>query len=79
MTSRVRTFWDDGEIVELMGVIALFGFLNRWNDGMGTTIETGARAAGEKLPPEARWSVGKHGWQNVQNAGSNREQRTGQD
>lgn len=60
LMARVRAFWDDGEIVELMGVIALFGFLNRWNDGMGTSIETGARAAGEKLSPEAHWSAGKH-------------------
>jgi uncharacterized peroxidase-related enzyme len=61
LMSRVRAFWDEGEIVELMGVIALFGFLNRWNDGMGTAIEGGARAAGEKLSPKARWSPGKHG------------------
>jgi uncharacterized peroxidase-related enzyme len=61
LISRVRAFWDEGEIVELMGVIALFGFLNRWNDGMGTAIEDSARAAGERLSPKARWRSGKHG------------------
>ncbi len=52
---RVRTHWDDGEIVEIMGVIALFGYLNRWNDSMGTSIEEGAVDSG------AQW-LGSHGW-----------------
>jgi hypothetical protein len=35
-----RNHWDEGEIVEILGVIALFGYLNRWNDSMGTSLET---------------------------------------
>jgi len=60
LVERVRTHWDDGEIVELMGVIALFGFLNRWNDGMGTSLEEGAEAAGERRLTDNGWSPGKH-------------------
>ena len=30
-----RLHWNDGEIVEIIGVIALFGYLNTWNDAMG--------------------------------------------
>lgn len=60
LAKRVRLYWDDGEIVELMGVIALFGFLNRWNDGMGTTLEAGAVAAGDQYLSEQGWSPGKH-------------------
>jgi len=60
LMERVRRHWDDGEIVELMGVIALFGFLNRWNDGMGTELEPGARAAGEQHLSIIDWSIGKH-------------------
>jgi len=36
-------YWDEGEIVEMLGVISLFGYLNRWNDSMGTTMEEGAK------------------------------------
>lgn len=61
LMERVRQHWDDGEIVELMGVIALFGFLNRWNDGMGTVLEGPAREAGARHLGSARWSAGKHG------------------
>ncbi|MDZ4790079.1 MAG: carboxymuconolactone decarboxylase family protein [Hyphomicrobiales bacterium] len=60
LVERVRAHWDDGEIVELMGVIALFGFLNRWNDGMGTSLEQGAEAAGERRLKDNGWSPGKH-------------------
>jgi uncharacterized peroxidase-related enzyme len=36
---ELRRFWDDGEIVEILAVIGLFGFLNRWNDSMATDLE----------------------------------------
>lgn len=52
--------WDDGEIVEMLGVIALFGYLNRWNDSMGTTMEEGAVNAGESLLKHRGWERGKH-------------------
>ncbi len=57
----VRAHWDDGDVVEIMGVIALFGFLNRWNDSMSTTIEDGAREAGERALGAINWAPGKHG------------------
>ena len=60
LMERVRQHWDDGEIVELMSVIALFGFLNRWNDGMGTRLEAPARDAGARYLESAGWSAGKH-------------------
>ena len=57
---RVREHWDDGEIVELLGVIALFGYLNRWNDSMGTTLEDPAEASGLTYLAKTGWSRGKH-------------------
>lgn len=36
---RLRRSFSDEQIVELMGVIAMFGWLNRWNDTMATTLE----------------------------------------
>jgi len=54
--ANLHKYWDDGEIVEMLGVISLFGFLNRWNDSMGTVIEEGAVASAETF-------LGKHGWE----------------
>ena len=60
IAENAREHWDEGEIVEIMGVIALFGYLNRWNDSMGTEIETGAIASGEKYLAGRGWVTGKH-------------------
>lgn len=60
ISENLHKHWDDGEIVEILGVIALFGFLNRWNDSMGTELEKEAVESGEKLLQHKGWSVGKH-------------------
>lgn len=52
--------WNEGEIVEMLGVISLFGYLNRWNDSMGTTIEDGAIESAEQYLGKTGWQKGKH-------------------
>tara|TARA_B110000211_G_scaffold171490_1_gene193648 strand:+ start:16821 stop:17411 length:591 start_codon:yes stop_codon:yes gene_type:complete len=60
IAQALHSYWDEGEIVEILGVISLFGYLNRWNDSMGTTMEDGAVKAGEQLLKATDWSQGKH-------------------
>jgi uncharacterized peroxidase-related enzyme len=60
LADRIRLHWNEGEIVEILGVVALFGFLNRWNDSMGTQMEDGAIESGEKYLSDKGWEVGKH-------------------
>ena len=48
LMSEMKKHWNDGEIVEILGVISLFGFLNRWNDSMGTPIENDALKSGKE-------------------------------
>lgn len=57
---RLRAHWDDGQIVEILGVVALFGYLNRWNDSMATTLEEGAEAMGQAHLTDFGWDKGKH-------------------
>lgn len=52
--------WNEGEIVEMLGVISLFGYLNRWNDSMRTTIEDGAVESAEQYLGKTGWEKGKH-------------------
>jgi len=56
----LKKYWDDGEVVEILGVIALFGYLNRWNDSMATSLEPGAEEAGQKYFADKGWNKGKH-------------------
>ncbi len=58
--AELRAHWDAGEIVEILGVISLFGFLNRWNDSMATVLEPGARSAAETHLASHGWSAAKH-------------------
>lgn len=60
ISDSMRQHWEQGEIVEILGVIALFGYLNRWNDSMGTQLEEPAAADGNQYLSGHGWSRGKH-------------------
>lgn len=64
VTEEIKTelykYWNEGEIVEMLGVISLFGYLNRWNDSMGTTLEEDAIESGNQYLGKTGWEVGKH-------------------
>ncbi len=60
IAENLREYWDEGEIVEIAGVVALFGYLNRWNDSMGTQLEEPAADSGEKYLAHKGWKRGKH-------------------
>jgi uncharacterized peroxidase-related enzyme len=60
MFAALRKHWDEEQIVEIVGVIAAFGFLNRWNDTMATPLEDEPIDVGERLLAQRGWSVGKH-------------------
>jgi hypothetical protein len=41
--------------------IALFGFLNRWNDSMGTALEDLPMESARRNLAHTGWDAGKHG------------------
>ena len=57
---RLHEFWSEDDIVEITAVIALFGYLNRWNDSMGSALEDLPIDAGKKFLGDTDWEVGKH-------------------
>lgn len=57
---RMREQWSEEQILEIVGVISLFGFLNRWNDTLATSLEAHPVAiARQHLAPHG-WTPGKH-------------------
>lgn len=57
----LKGHFTDDQIVEIVAVIAAFGFFNRWNDTMATELESSPlRFAQDELGPKG-WDVGKHG------------------
>lgn len=57
---ELKRHWNEGQIVEILGVVALFGYLNRWNDSMGTVLEDGAASIGQTYLTQHGWTRGKH-------------------
>lgn len=60
IAEKVRLYWEEAEIVEIMGVVALFGYLNRWNDSMGTQLEGPAADSAQSILGHRGWTSGKH-------------------
>jgi uncharacterized peroxidase-related enzyme len=61
IAKALKQHWTDDEIVEILGVVALFGYLNRWNDSMATTLESIGVSAGERNLAGHGWTPGRHG------------------
>ncbi len=61
LAARLKRFWSDEQIAEMLAVVAMFGFLNRWNDTMGTPLEVPAKAVAQQHLAQHGWSAGKHG------------------
>lgn len=57
--AELRRHWDDGEIIEILSVVALFGFLNRWNDTMATDLEAAPFEFARRTLADS-WDPGKH-------------------
>ncbi len=57
---RLNQHWSEEEIVEILGVIGMFGFFNRWNDSMATPLEEEPLATAEYLLADKGWEIGKH-------------------
>ena len=58
--SSMQQHWTDDQIVEITGVISLFGFMNRWNDTMATPLEQEPQEIGGKYLSPHGWNIGKH-------------------
>lgn len=56
----LKKHFDEDQIVEIVGVICLFGWLNRFNDTMATDLEQKPRAFAEAHLSEGGWSIGRH-------------------
>ncbi len=56
----LKAHFSEREVVEIVGVISLFGFLNRWNDTMATRLEPTAASFASDALSASGWQIGKH-------------------
>jgi len=58
--AAMRRHFSEEQIVEIVAVVAVFGFLNRYNDTMGTPLEAEPLEVGARLLASHGWTPGKH-------------------
>lgn len=58
--TELSLHFTENQIVELVSVISLFGWLNRWNDTMATDLEDEPLAFGRQHLTDSGWDAGKH-------------------
>ena len=58
--AQMRRHWSETQIVEIAAVVAVFGFLNRWNDTMARPLEEEPIEVGEKFLASHGWNAGRH-------------------
>lgn len=58
--AAMKVYWDEKQIVQILGAVCLYGFLNRWNDSMATDLEEPPRQMGERVLASGGWTGGKH-------------------
>jgi len=57
---NLKIYFDEDQIVEIVGVICLFGWLNRFNDTMATYLEQEPLEFATQHLAASGWEVGKH-------------------
>lgn len=58
--AALREHFDTRQILEIVAVIGLFGFLNRWNATLATQLEARPRDFAAAKLSEHGWRVGRH-------------------
>ncbi|WP_417227861.1 carboxymuconolactone decarboxylase family protein [Amphritea sp.] len=56
----LKKYFDESQIVEIVATVALFGYLNRWNDTMATELEELPTQVTERAVGHKGWDAGKH-------------------
>ncbi|MDH5433109.1 MAG: carboxymuconolactone decarboxylase family protein [Gammaproteobacteria bacterium] len=60
LMEKMREHWSENQIVEILGAVCLYGFLNRWNDSMATDLEVTPKNMGQRVLSKQGWDGGKH-------------------
>jgi len=58
--ARLKKYWSEDAAAEIVAVIALLGWLNRWNITLATRIEDQAMAFAQKHLAPSGWTPGTH-------------------
>lgn len=58
--AELRKHYGESEIVEIVAVVSMFGFLNRFNDTLANDLEEDAISFADEHLAASGWEIGKH-------------------
>jgi len=58
---QAREYYTDDQLAAIVSVCSFFGFLNRWNDTMATSLEPSPSDFGATVIASNGWEADKHG------------------
>ncbi len=58
--AALDAYYDQRQKTEIMAVISMFGFLNRWNDSLATELEDKPFDSANALYRPDQWQAGQH-------------------
>ena len=56
----LKKHYTDYQVVEMLSVIAMYGFFNRWNDTLATALEDAPKGFANQTIAGVGWDAGKH-------------------
>lgn len=56
---KLKKFFSEEQIIEIVATVSIFGFLNRWNDSMATELEEEPLQFASRYLAQ-KWEAGKH-------------------
>ena len=61
MRKEARKYWTDDELAEIVAIISVMGFMNRWNDTVAIPLEAPPMEYAKKRLQDHGWEPGRHG------------------
>lgn len=56
----LAAYFNKEEIIDITAICSIYGFLNRWNDTVGTQLEDTPKTYTSEALKESDWETGKH-------------------
>jgi len=56
----LKKYYTVAQVTEIIATVALFGFLNRWNDSVATPLENEPADFAQRYLSQSGWNIGKH-------------------
>ncbi len=57
---ELKEHYTDYQVVEILSVISVYGFFNRWNDTLATALEDAPKEFANQTIGDVGWNPGKH-------------------